>query len=136
MLYFLNFLIKKIRMIIIIILNYVYLKSNTNINNDTINNDTVERPSKRRRIERSIESDEDKSKSNNNKKNKKNKKNTDKSNKIKINIPIEETLETHDILKCIDIRDIKFPLTITQDLISKLLKKNVDKSDFPYYMYT
>ena len=113
---------------------------NDTINNDTINNDTVERPSKRRRIERSIESDENKSKSksnnNNNKKNKKNKKNTDKSNKIKINIPIEETLETHDILKCIDIRDIKFPLTITQDLISKLLKKNVDKSDFPYYMYT
>ena len=118
------------------------IKRNSDIDNDTIDNDTVERPSKRRRIERSIESVEDKIK--NNKKNKKNKKNkinnnksnNDKSNNDKINIPIEETLETHDILKCIDIRDIKFPLTITQDLISKLLKKNVDKSDFPYYMYT
>ena len=117
------------------------IKRNSNIDNDTINNDTIdndtinndneERPSKRRRIEKNIESKEDKTK-----KNKKNKKNTDKLNKVKINTPIEEIIETHDILKCIDIRDIKFPLTITQDLISKLLKKNVDKSDFPYYMYS
>ena len=114
------------------------IKRNSNIDNDTINNDTIdndtinndneERPSKRRRIEKNIESKEDKTK--------KNKKNTDKLNKVKINTPIEEIIETHDILKCIDIRDIKFPLTITQDLISKLLKKNVDKSDFPYYMYS
>lgn len=105
--------------------------NNDTIDNDTINNDNEERPSKRRRIEKNIESKEDKTK-----KNKKNKKNTDKLNKVKINTPIEEIIETHDILKCIDIRDIKFPLTITQDLISKLLKKNVDKSDFPYYMYS
>ena len=107
------------------------IKRNSNIDNDTIDNDNEERSSKRRRIEKNIESKEDKTK-----KNKKNKKNTDKLNKVKINTPIEEIIETHDILKCIDIRDIKFPLTITQDLINKLLKKNVDKSDFPYYMYT
>ena len=104
------------------------IKRNSNIDNDTIDNDNEERSSKRRRIEKNIESKEDKTK--------KNKKNTDKLNKVKINTPIEEIIETHDILKCIDIRDIKFPLTITQDLINKLLKKNVDKSDFPYYMYT
>lgn len=112
------------------------IKRNSNINNDiikndTINNDNEEHPSKRIRLEKNIESKEDKTK-----KNKKNKNNTDKLNKVKVNTPIEEIIETHDILKCIDIRDIKFPLIITQDLISKLLKKNVDKSDFPYYMYS
>ena len=104
-------------------------------NNNTIDNQQeieIEHINKKRKITRNNKKDnaiDDKVKS----KKSKNKKPTKNKEPVK---QIDLVIEKHNILQCVDIREISFPIDVDITLVSKLLNKIVDNDDFPYYMYS
>ena len=104
-------------------------------NNNTIDNQQeieIEHINKKRKITRNNKKDnaiDDKVKS----KKSKNKKPTKNKEPVK---QIDLGIEKHNILQCVDIREISFPIDVDITLVSKLLNKIVDNDDFPYYMYS
>jgi len=111
-------------------LNVIKLLLKQNDNNNTIDNQQeIEHINKKRKITNNNKKDnsiDDKVKS------KKSKKSKNKEPVKQIDLVIEK----HNILQCVDIREISFPINVDITLVSKLLNKITDNSDFPYYMYS
>lgn len=96
------------------------LRENTN---SIDNQQEIEHINKKRKITRNNKKDnfiDDKLKS----------KNKEPVKKIKL------VVEKHNILQCVDIREINFPINVDIKLVSKLLNKIVDNDDFPYHIYS
>ena len=114
-------------------LNVIKLLLKQNDNTNTIDNQQeIEHINKKRKITSNNKKDnaiDDKVKS----KKSKNKKPTKNKEPVK---QIDLVIEKHNILQCVDIREISFPINVDITLVSKLLNKIVDNDDFPYYMYS